>query len=261
MSDGSIVVGIDIAARRPSLAVAMKAGRSAQVVGWMEADSQHEGETARLLDWIEALAPAVVAVDAPQAPNRHLLRDSRLRVCDWELRRRGLSLYQVPARGEKAPGWIAVGFDFFKQLKRRGLESPGESALPLAFGQAPALLEVYPYATFVALLREAQRGGGRAASSPARRPPGAKAGEVRAQAPALAKKASREGTRIRVELLRDARVEWSDYYDDDSLDALAAGLTAWRHLQGKATGLGDSREGLVWLPLTRESLDELLPPR
>ena len=137
-----IVMGIDIAARRPCVAVALQMpARTGRVVGWMEADHRHPGETARLLQWVEALSPAVVAIDAPQAPNRHLMKGSRLRVCDWELRRRGLPLYQVPARGQPAPEWIAVGFEYFRLLKHRGFEmaaahrpAPGLRRCPGAAG-------------------------------------------------------------------------------------------------------------------------------
>lgn len=63
-----IVMGIDIAARRPCVAVALQATRVGRVVGWMEADHRHPGETARLLQWVEALSPAAVAIDAPRRP-------------------------------------------------------------------------------------------------------------------------------------------------------------------------------------------------
>jgi predicted nuclease with RNAse H fold len=236
-----IVMGIDIAARRPCVAVAMQIARGAHVVGWMEADHRHEGETARLLEWVEALAPAVVAIDAPQALNRHLMKGSRLRVCDWELRRRGLPLYQVPAKGQPVPEWIAVGFEVFRMLRHRGFEMAGTASLPLAFGGAPALLEAYPYAAFACLLREQHRD-----AVPTATPP---------------KKGTRAGTRMRIDLLHGARVEWDDYYDHDSLDALAAGVTAWRYLQGTASAFGDSTEGLIWLPATAEFLRERLVPR
>jgi hypothetical protein len=66
---------------------------------------------------------------------------------------------------------------------------------------------------------------------------------------------------MRVDLLRTARVEWDDYYDHDSLDALAAAVTAWRYLQGTASALGDPLEGLLWLPVTADALRERLAPR
>jgi hypothetical protein len=66
---------------------------------------------------------------------------------------------------------------------------------------------------------------------------------------------------MRIDLLRAARVEWDEYYDHDSLDALAAGVTAWRYLQGTASAVGDRSEGLLWLPATAEFLRDRLAPR
>jgi predicted nuclease with RNAse H fold len=254
VSDEQLVIGIDIAASRPSTAVALSCGRSAQVVGWMAAlthDDPAKDDTPAMFDWIESLAPAVVAVDAPQGYNRRLLvraREhgcSRSRVCDHELLRRRISLYQVPSRKEasedpaKLPAWMRVGFRYFKELRRRGFEAPPDGALPGAFGAAPALLEVFPYAAFVTLL------GG-----------------------LLSKKTTREGVRLRVLALRRAGVHWDSaddaYYDHDSLDALAAALTGWRFLQGRAHPVGDEREGLLWLPVTGDEVSEVpyapLPP-
>ena len=135
---------------------------------------------------------------------------------------------------------MAVGLDLFAALRRRGFEAPDDGSLPAAFGRPPALLEVYPYATFVALL--------------GRR---------------LSRKTTREGLRLRVAALRAAGVVWDRggadqawerdaFYDHDSLDALAAALTAWRFLQGVAGRLGDPREGLIWLPVDEERFSALL---
>lgn len=151
-----VVVGIDVAARRPSVAVSLTCGRSAVVDGWFEADAGRREGMQALLDWVVSRAPAAVAVDAPQGFNKRLLQESTLRVCDWELRRRGLPLYQVPRRGAEVPGWMQTGFALFRGLARRGFERPREDGLAAAFGAAPVSLEVYPYASFAALLREAQ---------------------------------------------------------------------------------------------------------
>jgi predicted nuclease with RNAse H fold len=247
VSDEQLVIGIDIAATRPCTAVALTCGRAAQAVGWMAAQADEDSsrdDTSAMLDWVERLAPAAVAVDAPQGYNRRLLvrssahGSSRSRVCDHELLRRRISLYQVPSRKEatedsvKLPAWMRVGFRYFKELKRRGFEAPPDGALPGAFGAAPALLEVFPYASFVTLL------GG-----------------------LLSKKTTREGVRLRVLALRRAGVHWDSaddaYYDHDSLDALAAALTAWRFLQGRAHPVGDEREGLLWLPVTGDELSKV----
>jgi len=239
-----LVVGIDIAASRPCTAVALSCGRTAQAVGWMAAlpsDDPARDDTPAMLDWVESLRPDAVAVDAPQAFNRRLLERgqgraaSRSRVCDHELLRRRISLYQVPSRKQVAddpnalPVWMKVGFRYFKELRRRGFEAPPTGALAGAFGAAPALLEVFPYAAFVTLL------GG-----------------------LLSKKSTREGLRLRVLTLREAGVHWDTqddaYFDHDSLDALAAALTAWRFVQGRASAVGDEREGLLWLPVTADEL-------
>lgn len=274
MADRPLVVGIDVAASRPCVAVALRpqaTGGRLEAVGWHEslpavgaagrAAGLADGGPGRrsapgarrpkapsdLLDWLDGLrpAPAVVAVDAPQAYNRRLLeRQSagghRSRVCDFELLRRRIGVYQVPSRAEvtadpqRLPTWMAVGFDLFASLRRRGYEAPLDGSLPAALGQPPAVLEVYPYATFVALL--------------GRR---------------LSRKTTREGLRLRVAALRAEGLVWDraggdEYYDHDSLDALAAALTGWRFYQGIAHAMGDPREGLLWLPVSDERFAAVL---
>lgn len=246
MSQGEVVVGVDVAARKPSVAVVLRCGRTARVEGWFEADARHKEGLLALLDWVAAHRPAVVAIDAPQWFNRRLLPESRLRVCDWELRRRGLPLYQVPARGEELPPWMAVGFALYRGLQRRGFERPEDGGLPASFGRAPAVLEVSPHASFEALLREA-------------RVTQAVVADRR-----LPRKTTGEGALLRLRLLRLARLEWdwwTRYLDHDAIDALGAAATAWRYLQGTAGSVGDAAEGLLWLPVTREFLKEHLPPR
>jgi predicted nuclease with RNAse H fold len=223
MAEQPLIVGIDVAARRPCTAVALRGGRTARVEDWLET-----GDRPMLADWIVRSGAQVVAIDAPQGWNRRLASraERRSRACDYELLRRGLGVYQVPAKAAVdagtavLPAWIAAGFELFRALRRHGFESPPDGAIPGAFGQPPALLEVYPYAAFVTLLGH--------------RPPA---------------KTERQGLVARVRTLRRAGVEWDEYFDHDSLDALAAGLTGWRYLQGRACALGDVREGLLWLPV------------
>lgn len=236
MKKEQIVVGIDIAAARPCTAVAVRVSRAAQVVEWMEADDRHRGETLRLLEWVAGLSPVAVAIDAPQGLNRRLLKGNRQRVCDAELRRRSLPLHQVPVKGAPVPSWISVGFSYFRGLRKRGFEAASEGVLPGFMGQAAALLEAYPHAAFATLLGELRAAG----DWPAGR--------------GLPRKTTREGSRARIELLRLAHVEWDHYFDHDSLDALAAAVTAWRFVQGRACAVGDAREGLLWLPVPRHEL-------
>lgn len=227
--DPTLVVGLDVAAPRACIAVAVRDGRPVAEADWMETSN-----AADMVAWIVSLAPAAVGIDAPQGWNRRLLLpESRSRVCDHELLRRRISLYQVPARADvesgaaKLPARMETGFGFFHSLTRpsRGFEKAQDGALPGAFGQPPAVLEVYPYAAFTTLL------GG----LPER-------------------KTSRRGMHRRVACLRREGLRWEGYYDHDSLDALAAALTALRFVQGRACAVGDAREGLIWLPVPRGGL-------
>jgi predicted nuclease with RNAse H fold len=221
-----VVVGIDIAASRPCVAVAVRCGRTLEAVSWREADESDRGDRERLLDWLGELAPVAVGVDAPQRPRRARGQAAgRPRACDAALARRRISIYQVPTRAvaEQADGlyaWMETGWEYFRELGRRGFEPPAPGAMPGLLGQEAAALEVYPHGTFAALL------GG----TP---PP----------------KSTRAGLRVRVTTLRAAGVVWDEYYDHDSLDALAAALTAWRFAQGRAAPLGDDRDGYIWLPV------------
>ncbi len=228
MDPGPLVVGIDIGVRLPCVAVALRGGRTLEAESWMESDERVAGDRSRLLDRLEQVAPVAVAVAAPQRPRRTAAR--RPRACEADLARRRISVYRVPTRAvvERPDGlqaWMMTGWEYFRELGRRGFEPPAPGALAGALGQAPAALEVYPHATFTALL------GGVP-------PP----------------KTSRAGLRVRVLTLREAGVVWDEYFDHRSLDALAAALTAWRFVQGRAAPVGEARDGFIWLPVPTSGL-------
>jgi predicted nuclease with RNAse H fold len=231
MDPGPVVVGVDIAASRPCVAVAVRGGRTLEVVSWAESDDRVAGDRSRFFTWLEGLGAVAVGVDAPQRPRRSRGgAPTRPRACDAELAHRRISIYHVPTRKAAAEAggrytWMEAGWDYFRELGRRGFEPPAPGTLAGSLGQAPAALEVYPHGTFATLL------GG----TP---PP----------------KSSRAGLRVRVATLRAAGLAWDEYYDHDSLDALAAALTAWRFVQGRATPVGDDRDGYIWLPVTEHDL-------
>jgi predicted nuclease with RNAse H fold len=233
MEPGPVVVGIDIAASRPCVAVAVRCGRTLEVVSWREADEHEAGDRQRLIEWLDELGTVAVGVDAPQRPRRARgAAATRPRACDAALAHRRISIYQVPTRAvaQEADGlytWMENGWEYFRELGRRGFEPPAPGDLTGMLGQAPAALEVYPHATFATLL------GGT--------PPA---------------KSTRAGLRVRVATLRAAGLVWDEYYDHDSLDALAAALTAWRFVQGVATPLGDDRDGYIWVPVSAHDVLE-----
>ena len=231
MASDPLVVGVDVAARRPCVAVALRGGRTLEAVSWVDADERLAGDRERLFEWLQDLAPVAVGVDAPQRPRRARgAAAERPRSCDAQLAGRRIPTYQVPTRAtaQRAAGryaWMETGWAYFRELGRRGFEPPVPGGLPGALGQAPAALEVYPHAAFTTLLGGAP-------------PP----------------KSTRAGLRVRVATLRAAGVVWDEYFDHDSLDALVAALTAWRFVQGRAAPLGDERDGFVWLPVPGHDL-------
>ena len=135
MDLGPVVVGIDIAASRPCVAVAVRCGRTLEVESWRESDERVAGDRARLIEWLESLGAVVVGVDAPQRPRRARgAATSRPRACDADLAHRRISIYQVPTRAaaKEADGlyaWMETGWEYFRELGRRGFEPPAPGAL------------------------------------------------------------------------------------------------------------------------------------
>jgi predicted nuclease with RNAse H fold len=173
--------------------------------------------------WVARHQPDVVAVDAPRAPSKGLLLHPEAgakpyggRKCDRDLRRRGIPLYEVPRERADADPWMETGFQIYEILRDLGYQLPRES------GIARSAIEVYPHASFVTLL------GG-----------------------TPAKKSTDLGQTQRLEVLRRHGLRLDTRVDPDSLDALAAALTAIRFLDGQASAVGDPEEALLWLPVDR----------
>jgi predicted nuclease with RNAse H fold len=202
---------------------------------------------------------AVAAVDAPSGHRLDLLapgsplrdelglpqgRFERHRVCDALLFRRSLPLYPVPAAGQALAQWerwIDVGFELFEALApmrlfrpdaRNGLEAPvGEGAL-----RHGRLVETYPDAIFCSLLGHRP--------SPKRTP---------------------WGLQQRIAALKLRGVVDDDgglwHRTLDELDACAAAYAAYALANGVGSWVGDSREGVIVLPVpTLADRYEKLPP-
>lgn len=231
-----VVVGVDVAASRPSVAVALGVERKTiEIVGWREADEREAGDRERLFDWIDAVAPVAVGFAAAQRPRREG-KGAGPRLAEAELLRRRIAVTPVPTRARAEAGGpraahVRAGWAYFKEARRRGYEAPALGALSGALGQAAAALEIYPHAGFVTLL------GGT--------PPA---------------KSTREGAHVRLLTLRGLGVRWDEYYDPASIDALMAAFTAWRFVQGVATSLGDERDGRIWLPVAPHELQATYGP-
>lgn len=99
-----------------------------------------------LLAFISSLDLAIVAVDAPQGPNKGLMKEPSVRehynlrpggetweawrVCEYELRSRNIRLYNTPQDPAQARGWVQSGFDLFRRLETLGFRAfiQGEEA-------------------------------------------------------------------------------------------------------------------------------------
>jgi predicted nuclease with RNAse H fold len=95
-----------------------------------------EVDVETLLAYIGSLDLAIVALDAPQAPNSGLMARSMIRerynlqpdgdtwqswrVCEYELRSRNIRLYNTPEDPQDAHGWVQSGFALFKRLEKMG---------------------------------------------------------------------------------------------------------------------------------------------
>lgn len=122
------------------------------------------GDMENVLAIIAGLENPLVAVGAPQSPNRGLLKRpevrqrynlraggrtwSKWRVCEYELRRRNIRIYNTPDRKETAAHWVQSSFVFYRRLMGMGfrLLDPDEALEPRR------LIEVQPHACYTVLL-------------------------------------------------------------------------------------------------------------
>lgn len=216
------------------------------------------GDMESALALVAGLERAVVAVDAPQSPNRGLMLRPEVRrrfnlrpgtatwgqwkLCEYELRRRNLRLYNTPAREQDAPRWMRVGFELYRRLWGLGFRfyEAGEPAAPRT------MLEVHPHACFGALLE--------------RRPFLKQTLEGRLQRQLAL---YRQGLDLRDPLqvleeitphhLLTGQVPLTGLHTHDALDALAAAYTAYLAgvKPGQVCQVGDPEEGLITLPAAR----------
>jgi len=217
-----------------------------------------KGNMETVLAFIGGLEAAVVGIDAPQSPNKGLMRQMEVRrrfnlrprgqtwgkwrVCEYELRRRNIRLYNTPSTKEAAPGWVRTGFTLYNRLQSMGFQFfvAGEDS------DQRVMIEVQPHASFTVLL--------------GRRPFLKHNLEGRMQRQLVLfleglalpnpLHALEEITRHH---LLTGYLPLETLYEHDQLDALVAAYTAY--LVGvkseRVIQVGDREEGLITLPATR----------
>src|SRR3972149_1245946 len=157
MSINDISLGIaPTAGRRPATLAALDDDLRIVHLGPLDADG--------VVAFVEAHPGAVVAVDAPQSPNRGLMRRpdvrrrfglpprghtfGQWRLCEYELRRRHLRIYSTPSEASAAPSWMRAGFALYKRLTQLGFGF-FQQGNPTP---AKTMVEGHPHACFAVLL-------------------------------------------------------------------------------------------------------------
>jgi hypothetical protein len=118
------------------------------------------GELDEVLAFLGGQPAACVAVNAPPRPNQGLvraklekesltpshLRGVDMRMAEYELRARGITVSPTPGRSESCPAWMQMSFEFYRRLAGLGFKPyPSEGGTHL-------WLETHPHAAFCALL-------------------------------------------------------------------------------------------------------------
>jgi predicted nuclease with RNAse H fold len=197
---------------------ALEEVRTAEPPIRLHASFYEPGTAEQVAAEVRAAPDAVVAVGAPLTDPRP---GSEVRVCDAELRRRGV----FPAAREEAPRRLLdalAGFTLYAAGAEGVVEGVVEEG---AYAQAP-LFETSPDGVFCAL--QGRR-------LPAKRHP--------------------LGIQLRIEELLDEHVEdpggelWHRRIEE--LEAAAVALAAHRYAVGHACWLGDPAEGVIVLPGSR----------
>ncbi len=153
----AVYIGVDPAAGRRPIAYAA-----------LEADLQpvalDAGDLEEVVAFIAGQAAAVVAIDAPHSTARGLLAQPEIRrrynlrpggrtwaawrLCDFEMRRRGLPVSGGGSMSRLAPGWVEQGRRLFERLRGLGFRFFRKGEEP----DRRTLLEVQAQAAFGALL-------------------------------------------------------------------------------------------------------------
>lgn len=249
--DQDVYVGIDpTAGDRPM--------HFAVLDGSLKLVALSQGDVETVLAFVGGLERAAVAIDAPQSPNQGLMLRPEFRrrfnlqpggrtwgqwkVCEYEMRRRNIRLYNTPRKEEDAPRWMQMGFSLYRRLLGLGyrLFIDGEPT------PERSLLEVHPHACFAVML--------------GRRPFLKQTLEGRLQRQLLL---YLEGLDIvnpmnvleeitRHHLL-NGNLPLDGLYDHDQLDALVSAFTAYlvAHKPERVLQVGEREEGYITLPTER----------
>lgn len=207
-----------------------------------------------LLSAIQAYPSAVCGIDAPSDRNHRLLMNPKYRasigldpdrdnyvgyrVCEYELRRRGIYIYNTPVEEEKISDWMVEGWQLYDRLQAADfVRYPATGAR--------RLFETYPYAIFTVL----------AGARPY--PKMGLEGLLQRQLILYEEGVDLpDPMRVTEEItrhhLRASQINLDNLHSHDELDALASAFTAWAvdHAPQSVVTVGDPTEGQIMLPVS-----------
>lgn len=242
----SVYIGVDPASGRKDFSYAAF-DSNLNLVALADADMDD------MLAFLGGQKSAVVAVNAPANVNRGLVkkqleenslapgqtvRSTNMRLVEYELRSRGISVAGTPAREELCSAWMQVGFAFYRKLSKMGFKPHGTEDLTHQW------LETHPHACFCVLLEQVPF------------PKPTLEGRLQRQLKLYDKELRikdpmdffEEITRFK---LMKGILPTEMLYSPGQLDVLAAAYTAWlaTHRPEEVTRLGDRAEGQMILPV------------
>ena len=198
---------------------------------------------------------SVCAVDAPIGPNKGLMAEpeyrkrlglepdhanyATFRVCEYELRRRGLGVYNTHPNLERVAEWMKEGWQLYDKLRALGFTEHSRPG-------ARRMFEVHPHACYTVLI--------------GKRPYPKRSVEGRMQRQIVL---HAEGLRIHDPMYSfeewtrhrflTGQLNMDDLYEHDALDALVAAYTAFTldREPSHITIVGDPAEGQIVVPTGR----------
>ena len=211
------------------------------------------GEIEEVLAFLGGQQATRVAVNAPHGPNKGLvrkklekqsltpghLRGADMRLTEYELRERGISVSPTSSRPESCAAWMQIGFDFYRRLEGMAFKAfPSENA-------THQWLETHPHAAFCALL-----------------------GQLPLPKPTLEGRLQRQlvlyeqdmGIKDPMEFFEEITrhrmlkgiLPMEFIYNAEELDAMVAAFTAYlaANQPGQVVWVGDKQEGQIALPVS-----------
>jgi hypothetical protein len=210
-----------------------------------------DGEIEDVIAFLERQTSVIMAINTPSGVNRgllgrkmkkesganHSIRGSQMRLAEYELRQRGITVSGTPATVTACPPWVQTGFNLYRKLEKTGFRKYPENDAPFQ------VLETHPHACYCVLT-----------------------GTIPQPKPSLEGRLQRQLALYE----NDVRVkDPMDFFEEitrhkmlkgiwpvevlhlpEQLDALVAAYTAWMvwRRPEKTSSFGDNKEGRIFLP-------------